>query len=488
MVISVLAAMVAASLLFRMRAEVAAAAAGDKGEQAYVAAMSGVQRAISILQTSAADSDLWYDNPTLFMNQFVCDDGVNRWYFTIYADNPSDRSTVRYGLEDEASKININTANAEALLALPNMTPELVDCLLDYRDTDNNTRPQGAEQDYYSTLPQPYLIKNGPFLTLEELLLVKGFNAQIVYGEDYNMNGLLDQNEDDGDTSFPPDNSDGQLDTGLRGVATTLSYELSTDSSGKRRVLLNGDVQGLQSAGLPKQTVDFITAYLAEGNRFRHPSELLNMRYQLKNPPRPTQGPGRGGSGQSGSDQGRRGRGGSGDSGSGQSGPGSGGFTGVTPAGPQQEVWIESGVTVRELPLVMDKLTTSPAFAAGLVNVNTAELKVLSGLPGMGEGAGQRIIDARSQLADPALKSTTAWLFTEGVVDEATFKQVAPRLTARSYQFRLRCIGFGVPCGRFRILEVVVDMARGAPRIVYIREITRLGQPFALNVEQEQVR
>jgi len=467
MVIMMFAAMVVASLLFRMRSEVAASAGADTGQRAYEACMSGIQRAICLLKTSSQDMDLWYDNPALFQNQLVWDDGVNKWYFTIYADNPIDRDNVRFGPEDEAAKININTADADVLLSMPNMTAELVDCLIDYRDRDGDTRPQGAEQDYYAGLPQPYLIKNAPFTTLEELLLVKGFNGQIVYGEDVNMNGLLDQNEDDGDESFPLDNADGKLDTGLRGVATVLSYELPVDSSGKRLVFLNGDVSGLQGSGLPKQTIDFITAYLAEGNKFKHPSELLQMQYQLKNPPK---GGGPSGSGTGGAGGGRRGGGG-----------------GTGPAGPNPSGLIESGVGAQELPAVLGKLTTSPGISAGLVNVNTASVQTLSIVLGLDEGLAQRIADARTQL-EPSAKATTAWLFTQELVDAATFKRIAPRLTTRSSQFHIRCVGFGLPCAKFRVLEAIVDFAQGQPRIVYIRDITRLGLPFPLNLEEEQVR
>jgi len=60
---------------------------------------------------------------------------------------------------------------------------------------------------------------------------------------------------------------------------------------------------------------------------------------------------------------------------------------------------------------------------------------------------------------------------------------VAPYLTTRSFQYSLRCVGFGVPCGRYRVLEAMLDTGGGAPRVIYLRDISRLGLPFALNVE-----
>jgi type II secretory pathway component PulK len=137
LVVVALGAMIAAGVLFRMTAEVAAGAAGSRGQQAFAAAMSGLQQAIVILQTHGDAPETWYDNPDLFRNQLVYDGGTNRWYFTIYAHNPMDEESVRYGVTDEAGKINLNTATEQVLLELPNMTSELVDCLLDYRDSDD---------------------------------------------------------------------------------------------------------------------------------------------------------------------------------------------------------------------------------------------------------------------------------------------------------------------------------------------------------------
>ena len=37
-----------------------------------------------------------------------------------------------------------------------------------------------------------------------------------------------------------------------------------------------------------------------------------------------------------------------------------------------------------------------------------------------------------------------------------------------------------MPSGRYRVLEAVVDVAAPAPRVVYLRDITRLGLPFDL--------
>src|SRR5262249_21189647 len=73
-----------------------------------------------------------------------------------------------------------------------------------------------------------------------------------------------------------------------------------------------------------------------------------------------------------------------------------------------------------------------------------------------------------------------AWLFQEGVMDAAQFKRLAPLLTARSYQYSFRVAGFGLPSGRFRVLDVVIDLGSGKPVVTYLRDLTRLGLPFTL--------
>ena len=449
MLLVALASMVSASLLFRMAAEAAAAANSDRGEQAYAAAMSGVQRALGALRGGAG----LVDNPEVFRNQLVADDGADQWYFTVYAHNEGDDKQVRYGLMDEAAKISLNVAPTSTIEALLGGQADLADSLLDYRDGDDEPRPEGAEQDYYDRLPQPYLIKNGPLGTVEELLLVKGFTGAIVYGEDANHNGLLDPNEDDGDKTFPPDDADGVLNRGLRALVTTLAYEPNVDNQAQPRIDINkARAAKLAEAQLDAQTVSLILAYRADGNKFTHPVELLGMRYQPKSSGRTARGRGR-----------RGGR--------------------PSPRAPAE---LRSGVDGSRLDTVLDRLTaTSASRLLGLVNVNTAAAKVLAALPGLDEALAARIVEARSGLA-PEDRATPAWLYTQGVLDAEAFKSAAPLLTARSFQYRLRCVGFGRPVGRFRIVEAALDLAGKTPRISYLRDITRLGLPFALDVDVEE--
>lgn len=96
--------------------------------------------------------------------------------------------TKKKGIIDEERKLNLNTANTDILVLLfsnlaglkADLVKSLVESIEDWRDTDNDKREFGAERYEYTVLKKPYDCKNGPFESLEELLLVKGMNSQIL--------------------------------------------------------------------------------------------------------------------------------------------------------------------------------------------------------------------------------------------------------------------------------------------------------------------
>lgn len=60
--------------------------------------------------------------------------------------------------------------------------PELIDCFLDWTDGDDVHRLHGAESDDPFYVDRGYIVKNAPLDTVDELLLIKGFDEEIVYG------------------------------------------------------------------------------------------------------------------------------------------------------------------------------------------------------------------------------------------------------------------------------------------------------------------
>jgi DNA uptake protein ComE-like DNA-binding protein len=141
------------------------------------------------------------------------------------------------GAQDAGARININRATRDQLLAVqPLMGEDQVDAVLDWIDDDDDTRELGAEVGYYKSQAGGVEPRNGPMRSITELELVAGIDQTDVRGEDWNLNGVLDPNEDDGEVSWPPDNRDGQLDRGWSGVFTTQSVENPKGKSGEPRL------------------------------------------------------------------------------------------------------------------------------------------------------------------------------------------------------------------------------------------------------------
>jgi DNA uptake protein ComE-like DNA-binding protein len=430
LIVIMLASMVAISLLFRLRAEETSAAAGEGSEQAWSAAMAGVEQALDFVLGGDPASGDWLDNPQAFKDRLVADDGAEKWYFTIYSAGEN-AEAVRYGLADESAKLNINDASLDMLAKLPGLKAPQAQALRDFLDADNEPQPEGAEQEYYDLLPTPYSVRNGGLDTIDEMLLVRGFTPAVLYGDDANMNCRLDPNEDDGSERFPPDNKDGALNRGLRDLTTVASYDLNVDQDGAPRTDINDPEDPLYTNGLPETVVHYINVLRQNKGTVLHPADLLAAKGKFKD------------------DKGK-------------------------------EMEVESGVGKEELPAVLDLLTADIEFELpGLININTASAAVLQTIPGIDASTAEAIVSTRHGLT-PDKRRSPAWIFQEDLVNADTFKNVAPYITTRAWQFSFYVVGFGLPSGRYRVLEVTIDTAADVPSVTYLRDITRLGLPFPL--------
>jgi len=97
---------------------------------------------------------------------------------------------VTVSIEDLEGRFNLNSLyqggkyNADygavfrRLLAEKGINENLLDALLDWMDKDSNTRPGGAEDDYYQNLTPGYRAANQAMLSARELLLIKGFTPE----------------------------------------------------------------------------------------------------------------------------------------------------------------------------------------------------------------------------------------------------------------------------------------------------------------------
>ena len=133
---------------------------------------------------------------------------ANVGYFTVISsslDEEGNPEGYRYGLMDESSKINLNVlpfndaylpgSARDLLMALPEMTEEIADAILDWLDADDDPRDFGTESSYYNSSVPAYDTKNGPLDSIDELLLVRGVTPRLLFGLDINRNGILDPDE-----------------------------------------------------------------------------------------------------------------------------------------------------------------------------------------------------------------------------------------------------------------------------------------------------
>lgn len=144
-------------------------------------ARAGVHHALAILRLDAVTDakppydalvEPWAHRPELFQN-IACGKGIFEIFYIDH--NAPSGETIRYGIIDENRKININRVPREILIRLPEMTPQKVAALLDWRDRDDQPREFGAENSFYQSLDTPYPCKNGELDYLEEITLIKGF-------------------------------------------------------------------------------------------------------------------------------------------------------------------------------------------------------------------------------------------------------------------------------------------------------------------------
>ncbi len=163
---------IAYSATIKAQADAFAMTRGRK--EAYWAARAGIERAYAEL--NAADPTTIGLNDPLFSDEDAYkDQKIGTAAYSLVVDPVEDGEKIRYGLSDTAARLNINNATEEMLKKLDGMTDEMAESLIDWRDADDQPLVAGAEYDYYNSLDDPYVPRNGAFLSLRELIRVKGW-------------------------------------------------------------------------------------------------------------------------------------------------------------------------------------------------------------------------------------------------------------------------------------------------------------------------
>ena len=340
---------------------------------------------------------------------------------------------VVFNLQDEASRLNLNRANSNALVMLPGMTAELAAAVIDWRST-NGTLSLG-----YSGLG--YEAKRGPFESVDELRLVEGITLDHLYGDDRNLNGVLDPDEPSlgGSLSVTP----GLLDT-----TTVFSREPNFHADGTQLTNVNtrAQIQGLLDS-----------AFGTERSR-----EIL---------------------GRLGFTQG-----------GGQGGGGGGGGAAATPNFPSLlRFYLTSGLSQDDFERIAPELSvTTNTYSYGRVNVNTASATVLTALMvGAGlsaevaEGAVSTLVRYRDQ--NRANLGSIAWVVAALGRDHQAVTTLAGRdlLTTRSFQYAADVVAVG-PRGRgHRRVRLVFDISDGMPKVIHRQDLSRLGWALGDRVRRQ---
>jgi type II secretory pathway component PulK len=492
-------ALVSYSFFFLMTAEQEAVEATQRQAQLHLFAESGVDHAAFVLSypqaagLSDGDGSLLispmavFDNATAF-NHIAVTSGHPRLqgYFSIVvprdsgsqqSGSQSNTQGYRFGVEDESGKINVNAllkidstgTKASAMLQkLPNMTQDLANSILNWARPagSSSSDSAGSDSSYYASLG--YTIKNGPYESQEELLLIRGMTPRLLLGNDLNRNGFLEPQEDDGG---------GVRDPGLARYLTVYSRELNLNAQGQLRINVNDtDLEGLSNnlnTAVGPDLANFILAYRiygpasgpaggSTGGPVSLTRGMLNMR------------------------------------------PGSGSraqkinslfdLVGASVAirqqGARQPTVYRSPLqannqqTLRDkLALLLDTVSTSANLELpARININTAPQAVLAALPGLTDANVQQILQhqpgSSTDASQAALYRTPVWLMTEANLSASQVKSIEPYITARSQVFRVQVIGYYELGGPNVRLEAVIDTNRQHPRILYWRDITELGGAF----------
>jgi len=427
-----------------------------------------------------------YDNPLAFQGLLISDDAdpVLRGRYTVIAsalNEEGELAGIRYGLQDESTRLNLNAliladaqqknGGRELLMALPGMTEQIADAILDWIDEDDEPREFGAEVSHYSSLVPAYAPKNGPLETVEELLLVRGVLPQLLFGFDVNRNGAIDATEVNGDgsqalASTGVDNSDGTLDLGWSAYLTLYSQEKNETADGQQRIYVNSDdleqlYNDLQTV-LDNQWATFIIAYRQNGPYVGSEEPTSSAKGKLDFEERAkTQLV--------------------------QVLDLVDAVTEVTFEGDEEPTILASPIRSEAiglaLPLLMDNLTTnaSPTIP-GRININQAPSTILMGIPGMKEEIVNEIISRRDIVADdedPNRRHET-WILAEAIVELDEMRTLLPYVNVGGNVHRAQIVGYFERGGASSRAEVVLDGTQTVPRVLFWRDMSHLGRGYDL--------
>lgn len=113
---------------------------------------------------------------------------------------------ISYSAVNESGKIDLNRAPRQVFELFfeyhgiePDAAATIIDSLMDWRDSDDLLRLNGAEKNYYEDLEDPYIPRNGEIEDPAELVLIQGADA---LAEKFVLEDVFTVNNSDGKINF----------------------------------------------------------------------------------------------------------------------------------------------------------------------------------------------------------------------------------------------------------------------------------------------
>jgi hypothetical protein len=404
----------------------------------------------------------------------------DRWRFSVVSldQTPEQNSVLRFGLQNESSKLNLNTlmkweqaspgAGRTSLMQLPGMTEALADAILDWLDADDQNREFGAENEYYQTLDRPYRAANAVPKQLSELLFVKGVTRALLMGispgsvaTNQSPPALTPSVDANGDLAS---NTAATIGAGWVQYLTVHSAERNQNRQGQLRISLNStglaELEQQLNAVLPENMARYILLARvygltpsAEPVSGAEPSavpyassmvaafpiaslaDLINSTVQVS--------------------------------------------SATGPIVVQSPLQSSSPEFASLMASVFDSTTVTPeSVVYGRIDLQTATEIVLKTIPGFTPELVTQIVTQRATL-DPADAGTVAWLLSRNVLDPPTFRRVFTELTLGGNVFQCDVIVHRAIGGPMLRRNLILDAASTPPRRVYWAEQTDSPLPYS---------
>lgn len=444
-----------------VRTQVHVAQSARGSSQAYWAARAGVEAARAALMNEdltqlRADAPL-FDDPEMFSKQAV----GPAFYSLVAPPGDPEEEELRFGLIDEAARVNVNSAPEEMLRQLPGVDTTMIQSLVDWRDEDEQVLPNGAESDYYMGLEDPYPAGNGALRSVRELMRVRGWRGVFEAAHPDPYAQLMEE-------------EDGEIDPleayRLLERITVWSAHPSTAPDGEERMDLAAVSEEEMRRRMSVLSAEEAKAIVKhrESNTFESVMNLFDVREVKEEEDGSQEGRGENNRNKREENGSTNERGRDAERGNEGSAPGDQaqreGNSGQSSPDETRKVF-----DLKRVGEIIDYFTAgqgSGGRAEGAVNLNTASREVIESIPGMTRAVVDQIVNQRDS-GGIAQAGEIAGL---SGMNEETFKKIYPHVTAHSTRFRVISRGYDPELDAVATIEAVMAVQTERVEIVYWRE------------------